>query len=278
MVNPQAFLLRLRDNMKYMKSGIVTILCVLSMFTDASSKTIDAGLGITFQSTHTLPEEYRDHAKHMILEQVWTSIAFVESGSEIRIDNFPISLSETGTIELQLVPSTVDGSTELYIGNERIPIPQVRTFTGHVKNEPGSTILLTHAHGELSGWVERANGTRVHIAPMEETDNSSHHMLYDQQIQGELRKSGGTCMTDESAIIIPTPEDLYAYLPKSDKTFGNNLLELQVIVEGTTPFFNGPGRKDSMRTAEFMIGLMNGVNSLYRKELNIAIVIQRLQI
>ena len=278
MVNPQVFLLQLRDNMKYIMSGIVTIFCVLTILADASSKTIDAGLGITFQSSHMLPEEYRDHAKSMIIEQVWTSIVFIESGSEIRIDNFPISLSETGTIELKLVPSTVDGLTEFFIGNERFPIPQVRTFTGHIINEPGSSILLTHAHGELSGWVERADGSRVHIAPMEETDNASHHMLYDQQIQSELRKSGGNCMTDESAITIPTPEDLYAYLPKSDKTFGNNLLELQVIVEGTTPFFNGPGRKDSIKTAEFMIGLMNGVNSLYRKELNIAIVIPRLQI
>lgn len=56
MVNPQVFLLQLRDNMKYIMSGIVTIFCVLTILADASSKTIDAGLGITFQSSHMLPE------------------------------------------------------------------------------------------------------------------------------------------------------------------------------------------------------------------------------
>lgn len=278
MENQPAYLLQLRDNMKYIAVRIVTMLCALLTFTFAESKTIEAGLGISFQSTHTLPVEYRDHAKRMVVEHVWSTIAFVESGSVIRISNFPISLNETGNIELHLVPSTVDGSTQLFIGNERFPIPQVRTFTGHIVDDPGSTILLTHAHGELSGWIEQSNGSRIHIAPMEEIDNSSHHMIYDEQIQSELRKSGGSCMTDESSITIPTPDDLNAYIPKSDRTFGNNLLELQVIVEGTTSFFNGPGRKDSIRTAEFMIGLMNGVNSLYRKELNIAIVIPRLQI
>ncbi|MFZ9761096.1 MAG: M12 family metallo-peptidase [Candidatus Kapaibacteriota bacterium] len=263
--------------MKRIISGIVIVICIMQSIA-LSAKTIDAGLGITFLSSNSISTEMDNHARQMIIESVWAEITFAESGSSFTIENFPISLQDKGNITLNLVPSSVDGTTEFYIGDRRFPLPNVRTFSGHIINEPQSSILLTHARGEISGWVERADGSRIIIAPIDDDNLASHHVLYDEHFQNQLRNTAGSCMTDESSITIPTPEDLYSYMGKVENNLGNNLLELQVVVEGTTAFFNGPGRKDSMRTAEFMIGLMNGVNSLYRKELNIAIIIPRLQI
>ncbi|MFM8280475.1 MAG: M12 family metallo-peptidase [Bacteroidota bacterium] len=263
--------------MKYIKSMIVILVSLVSSIT-ISAKTIDAELGITFLTSFNATSVNDAHSRNMVVESVWSDITFKESGSAFTIENFPISLEQKGTISLTLVPSTVDATTELFIGTQRFPIPDVRTYTGHIMNEPGSSLLITHASGELSGWIERANGSRVFISPINDENRTSHHMLYDEYVQGDIRSTSGSCMTDESSITIPKPEDLYSYFNKTERVLANNLLELQIIPECTSAFFNGPGRKDSIKTAEFMIGLMNGVNALYRRELNVAVIIPRLQI
>ena len=240
-------------------------------------KTADADKGMKLiPALSLLPSEFQSHAKTYSIDKTWSMDVFNQSGHSFKIDQFPISLTEKGSIQLELSPSVIDGSTEIMVGFKRIPAPDIRTYTGSIIGEPGSFIVLSHANGDLRGWIERADGNRVSIAPREGSEDI--HLLYDAEIMAELRKNAGTCMTDESAITIPTPEDLYKSLGKVENIQGNNLLELQIIVEATTAFFNGPGRKDSIRTAEFMIGLMNGVNTIYRKELNVNIIIPRLQI
>jgi len=256
------------------------MLCLLSIasFSFLTGRTIDANQGLTYSQPSMLPVHAHEHAKQLHIEDVWSEITFVESGSTVEIQNFPISLTDKATVKLQLIPSVVDGTTEVYVGNERIPAPIVRTFSGKILNEPGSFVLLSYSNGDIRGWVERADGSRLNISPESNDQQLNKHLIFDQELASELKTESGTCMTDESAITIPTPEDLYASLRKSDYVKSNNLLELQVVVEATTAFFNGPGRKDSIKTAEFMIGLMNGVNTLYRRELNVNIIIPRLQI
>lgn len=241
-------------------------------------KNADANKGMKLISAISLlpPNEYQSHAKTYSIDKTWLIDVFNQSGQSFKIDQFPISLSDKGSIQLELSPSVIDGSSEIMVGFKRIPAPDVRTYTGRIIGEPGSFIVLSHANGNLRGWIERADGNRISIAPRDGSEDI--HLLYDTEIMADLRKDAGTCMTDESTITIPTPEDLYKSLGKVEKVQGTNLLELQVIVEATTEFFNGPGRRDSIRTAEFMIGLMNGVNTIYRKELNVSIIIPRLQI
>lgn len=240
-------------------------------------KTSDANKGMKLiPALSLLPSEYQSHAKTYSVDRTWLMDVFNQSGHSFKIDQFPISLTEKGSIQLELSPSVIDGSSEIMVGFKRIPAPDVRTYTGSINGEPGSFIVLSHSNGNLRGWIERADGNRVNIAPRDGSEDI--HLLYDAEIMADLRKDAGTCMTDESAITIPTPEDLYKSLGKVERIQGNNLLELQIIVEATTAFFNGPGRRDSIRTAEFMIALMNGVNTIYRKELNVNIIIPRLQI
>lgn len=240
-------------------------------------KTNDANKGMSvLPPSSLLSAEFQTHAKTYSINKTWSVEAFTQSGYSFRIDHFPISLTENGSIQFELAPSVIDGSTEIMVGNQRIPAPDVRTYTGSIIGEPGSNVVISFANGILRGWIERVDGSRVSIAPSE--GSTEIHLVYDAEMVAELRKDVGSCMTDESAITIPTPEDLYKSLGKVESVKGNNLLELQVIVEATSSFFNGPGRKDSIRTAEFMIGLMNGVNTIYRRELNVNIIIPRLQI
>ncbi len=241
------------------------------------SKTNDAAKGMKLlPALSSMPIEYQSHSKSYSIDKAWSIDAFMHSGNSFRINQFPISFTETGNLQLDLSPSVIDGNTEIMVGNTRIAAPDVRTYTGHIIGEPGSDVVLSYANGVLHGWIERENGEKFSISPVE--GETSVHMLYDSEITADSRKNAGSCMTDESTITIPTPEDLYKSLGKIESIQSNNLLELQVIVEATTSFFNGPGRKDSIRTAEFMIALMNGVNTIYRKDLNVTIIIPRLQI
>ena len=251
----------------------ICLLLVIPML----GKTNDATKGMKIlPPLSLLSAEHQTHAKTYSINRTWSVEAFTQSGNSFRIDQFPISLTENGSIQFELSPSVIDGSTEIMVGFKRIPAPDVRTYTGTIIGEPGSNVVMSFANGILRGWIERVDGSRVSIAPSE--GSTEIHLLYDAEIVADLRKDAGSCMTDESSITIPTPEDLYKTLGKVESVKGTNLLELQVIVEATSSFFNGPGRKDSIRTAEFMIGLMNGVNTIYRKELNVNIIIPRLQI
>lgn len=256
---------------------ILHMLICLLVVTPMIGKSNDATKGMkVLPALSLLSAESQTHARTYSIDKVWSVEAFTQSGNSFRIDQFPISLTEKGSIQFELSHSVIDGSTEIMVGFKRIPAPDVRTYTGTIIGEPGSNVVMSFANGILRGWIERVDGSRVSIAPSE--GSTEIHLLYDAEIVADLRKDAGSCMTDESAITIPTPEDLYKTLGKIESVKGNNLLELQVIVEATSSFFNGPGRKDSIRTAEFMIGLMNGVNTVYRKELNVNIIIPRLQI
>lgn len=275
MEEESAYLYQLRINMIH-RYLIQFFICLIMVF-PIMAKTNDASIGMRLMKNAAhIPSTYQYHAKTYAIDKTWSIESFMHSGTTFRIDNFPLSLTEQGSIQLELSPSVIDGSTEIMVGYTRIPAPDVRTYIGHIIGEPGSYILISHANGQLRGWIERADGNRISISPTDGSDDL--HMLYDVEVVADLRKDAGTCMTDESAITIPTPDDLYKSLGKIETVKGNNLLELQIIVEATTEFFNGPGRKDSIRTAEFMIGLMNGVNTIYRKELNVNIIIPRLQI
>ena len=164
------------------------------------------------------------------------------------------------------------------VGNKRIPLPHVVTYQGSIQNESGSLVTLSYANGNIFGWIDHADGTRYSIAPME--DNTEElHVLFNQKEFAEMSLvKPGMCLTKETSIDIPTPEELYASFGKREVNLDNRLLELEVVVESTTSFFNGAGRKDSVKSAEFIIALMNAVNTLYRKELNVQVILPMIQI
>jgi len=116
-------------------------------------KTNDATKGMKIlPPLSLLSAENQTHAKTYSINKTWSVEAFTQSGNSFRIDQFPISLTENGSIQFELSPSVIDGSTEIMVGFKRIPAPDVRTYTGTIIGEPGSNVVISFANGILRGW------------------------------------------------------------------------------------------------------------------------------
>jgi hypothetical protein len=218
------------------------------------------------------------HTLHSFsLEKERVIATFSELDKTLVLDNFPIGQNQLSTVELTFSPSSVDSRTKVFIGNQQIPLPFVSSFIGSIHNEPGSSVLLTTSQGNIYCWIMRSSGEQFVLTPSHTLSlDNEHHILSQNEFINDDNTAQPQCLTDEKPNNLPTPQELFEKYSKGEKTLTNTMLELPVIVESTSSFFNGPGRKDSISAVQYIIALFNGINSLYRKELNVNIIIPKI--
>ena len=229
------------------------------------------------ESTIAHPQGLQYTFSSFSLENKKVIAVFSELDKTLVLDNFPIGNKQLSTVELTISPSSVDSRTKVFIGNQQIPLPFVSSFIGTIHNEPGSSVLLTTSQGNIYCWVIRSSGEQFIVAPTHKPSiYNEHHIINQNEFIHDDKTALPQCLTDEKPNNLPTPQELFEKYSKGEKTLKNEMLELPVIVESTSSFFNGPGRKDSISAVQYIIALFNGINSLYRKELNVNIIIPKI--
>lgn len=207
-------------------------------------------------------------------------LPLLRSVNTISLENFPLSLSETGTVNLKRMRTATDGNTQLFTStnNSNIPfnLPEVIVFKGTINEEPNSIITLCTVKDELICSIKRQDGTSFTIAPSSESNSSFHYLVPDNSYhkKNDLLQ----CMTEETNLLMK--EKLIAppsfIQQKSVKTLSNNLLEVRIAIECDNKFYKD--FNDSSKAAAYAIALISLASITFEDEINTVLTIPWLKI
>ena len=247
---------------------------------DATAQSFDAKTFISHTSDSKMPAMLKQSVHTFSLDKTVAGKIFGSSSKDLQLNNFPIGLNAIGTVDLSLSQSVVDANTIIMIGNKRVPVPSMTTYQGSIKDEKGSTVLISYIDGEMYGWISRSNGTTISFAPEDtKTDIKKEHVMYNENsLHSALNMPAKSCGTEEFSHTGIKTWEVEAQLKKGEKKLDNRMLELQIILESTTSFFTGVASRNETRAMTLMVSMTNAVNALYRRELNLNIVVPFIQI
>ncbi|MBK9246965.1 MAG: hypothetical protein IPM69_02345 [Ignavibacteria bacterium] len=204
------------------------------------------------------------------------------SAKLLTIDNFPISTTETGTLQVTRKRSAADANTILLIGTAQgektIRLPEVVVFKGTIEGEPNSTVTLCAVNNELIGSLRRADGSSYSIAPDNTTGGALHCIVPDKTMhqQNELLQ----CMSEEGQRMmknkLQAPAGMNAS-SKSERPLSTKLLEVRVAVECDTKFFTELG-KDTVKSAGYALALISMASIAFEDDLNVTLSVPWLKI
>ena len=247
---------------------------------DANAQSFDAKTFISHGNDSKMPAMLKQSVHTFSLDKTVAGKIFGTFSKELQLNNFPIGMNANGTVDLSLSQSVIDANTIIMVGNKRVPVPSITTYHGNIKGEKGSTVLITYADGEMYGWISRANGTTVSFAPEDtKTDIKKEHVMYNENsLHSALNMPAKSCGTEEFSHTGIKTWEVEAQLKKGEKVLDNRMLEMQVILESTTTFFTKIATRNETRATNLMVSMSNAVNALYRRELNLNIVVPLIQI
>jgi hypothetical protein len=267
---------------RFMKYFLL-LLCSYFLFgqnIEMQAKTFDAKTFISYGDGSKMPSMLKQSVHTFSLDKSIASTIFGANSKELQLTNFPISLNALGDISLTMSSSVIDANTIIMIGNKRVPIPSIVTYQGSINGEKGSTVLLTYADGEVFGWVSRANGATISFSP-EDTKHTlkKEHVMYNESsLHSALNMPTKACGTEEYSHTGIKTWEVEAQLRKGEKVLDNRMLEMQIILESTTTFFTKISSRNETRAMNLMVSMTNAVNALYRRELNLNIIVPFIQI
>lgn len=265
--------------MKHIIAFICGIVFMLHSF-NMSAQTFDASTFISKPNTGKLPTMLKQSVQTFSVDAVMAERIFGERPQKIILDNFPTSLDSEQTIEISTVPSSIDAKTIIMIGNKQVPIPAIISYQGTIKGDDGSRVFLTYASGELYGWVASSAGKSITFFPEStNSDLKKDHMLYNEtSLEKQLQLLPKQCGTNEISHTGINTWEVEASIAKGEKKLDNRPLEIQVILETTTTFFTKIASRNETRATNLIIAMTNATNSLYRRELNLNIIVPYIQI
>lgn len=206
--------------------------------------------------------------------------AFKSSYQTITLTEFPVSKTETATLQLVPAHSVIDANTEWYVGSKQVELPDVVSYKGTIVGEPNSKVMLNYANGDLMGYVIRGTGEQFAVSPYGSsvTADRVHTIAPENVIAVQNGNTSFNCGTDEFTNPMQAlPAELHDGKSGS-KTLSTKTLELKMIVESTSGFYVGPGRSDPNKAAAYIVSLYNMVSMIYEEEMNVIIRIVKTKI
>ena len=131
-----------------------------------------------------------------------TFLPMIRPLNSVTLNNFPVSLTESGTVVLQRARSAADANTKLLAsgvnGDVPIKLPEVLVFRGTVNGEPNSKVTLCTVKDEIICSIQREDGSAYTLAPSTEANSTMHYLVSDKVIhqKNELLQ----CMSEETYI------------------------------------------------------------------------------
>ncbi|MBI3258197.1 MAG: hypothetical protein HYZ54_01760 [Ignavibacteriae bacterium] len=208
-----------------------------------------------------------------------TFLPMIRPLTSLTLNNFPVSLTESGTIVLQRARSAADANTILLAsgvkGKTTIKLPEVLVFRGTVNGEPNSRVTLCTANDEIICSIRREDGNSYTLAPSSESNSAAHYLVSDKVIhhKNDLLQ----CMTEEAhhamAEMVQTPSKISS---KVAKNLSSNLLEVRIAVECDNKFYKD--FNDTNKAAAYAIALISLASLTYEDEVHTVLTIPFLNI
>lgn len=245
-----------------------------------NAETYDAAFFISAPKANKLPAVLKQSAQSFTIDAIAADRVFGSYAQSLTLNNFPVSFEAKKTVQLKAIPSSIDAKTVIIIGNKQVPVPHIISYEGYVQDDAGSRVFMTYASGELYGWVSSSTGSSITFLP-ETTDSyaKKDHMLYSESaLTSQFQMPAKLCGTNEISHTGVNTWEVEASFAKGERKLDNRLLEMQVIMETTTSYFTKVASRNETRAMNLLIAMTNATNALYRRELNLNIIIPFIQI
>lgn len=218
---------------------------------------------------------------HAVLLNTQTAGQIFRPAERMIIADFPITPLAKGSIELKPAHSIVDANTKITVhqgsGTRKIVAPTLSPWKGTISGMPGSTVTVQYGSGELTGYIQYPDGTKMLISKDESISTGGTDPLH--------------LFGNESWIGVQTPfhcgtEDLSEHLLESAQNalFGlkgsaetaqaSDLLELKLALDirhDVVAAFMTSGRDEDQAVeavTSYVVRLFQAVSQAYAQELN----------
>ncbi len=209
-------------------------------------------------------------------EQLQNSINFT-------INDFPVSPTQTSTIELTRMRPVIDGNTKFltttFDGDIELPAPVVHSFSGKIMGQPKSVVVLNYVNGFLIGSITGEDGREYILGPVQNNLSQGEHIITgieNFQFPG-LNINDSPLDFDGTELLKQQLKEKLNKKLNSNTTMSEELLEIEVAVETDSEFYKATGSDLELAQA-YTIAIYTLVSRIYEDFLNITIYIPWLKI
>ncbi len=191
----------------------------------------------------------------------------LRSVSAVRVSDFPISLNETGRIELVRTAPVVDQRTIIETAKGKRIAPVVHSFQGYVEGTNDRVFLASFGAGFVCA-ITKEDGTKYSISPSVRNTKSNHVIMREDALGSQMFPEQAVCGTVESAL-----EDELSDVDKyetQDRVLSFDLRELDLAVETDSYLYaNFNGDLDALE--QYVIALVAMISDIYERDLQVKI-------
>lgn len=209
-----------------------------------------------------------------------TFLPVIRPLNSVTLNNFPISLTESGTVVLQRTHSAADANTILLAsgvnGDVQMKLPEVLVFRGTVNGEPNSKVTLCTVKDEIICSIHREDGRDYSIAPSTQSNSTVHYLVSDKE--ANMANQPFNCLSEQAALQMKDiAHPSYLKQAKDPRGLSTNLLEVRVAVECDTRFYIDL-KKDTNKAIGYAIALVSLASLTYEDEVHTVLTIPWLKI
>jgi hypothetical protein len=197
---------------------------------------------------------------------------FQSTSNVLSVADFPIGMNETGTLELKERPSVFDGETRAYkmVGGKKIEIrlPASRTYSGTIRGEYGSKVILISTDDDMYVSLERSSGTMLQIAPANTKKNTL--ILQDNSRGATSSFSCGFENLPDARQPMPNADAMRSM--KGSVLQATDQREALVAIETDRFLWTRMG-KDEAKITRYLYTIFATVSWIYEREANVSFVL-----
>ncbi|MFM7774000.1 MAG: zinc-dependent metalloprotease [Candidatus Kapaibacterium sp.] len=197
---------------------------------------------------------------------------FQSTTTSLSVADFPIGLNETGTLELKERPSVFDGETRAFkiVAGKRIEVrlPSSRTFSGSIRGDNGSKVIVVSTGDDMYVSMERGNGTMLQIAPA--TTKKNTLVLQDNTHGATSSFSCGFENLPDARQPMPNADVLRTV--KGSVLQATDQREALVAIETDRFLWTRMG-KDEAKITRYLYTIFATVSWIYEREANVSFVL-----
>ncbi len=188
------------------------------------------------------------------------------------LSNFPVGVNEQGTLELTEASSPFGLETQAwkFVNGKRVKItlPSARSYSGSIKGESGSRVLVVMAGDELYGTIERASGLMMQVAPST-TKQNTVLMMDNTHAPSPSFSCDFENMPEAHMLTNPVgvPDVKKVFSPQA-----SDLLQCKVAVE-TDRFLWAKMGKDEAKITKYLYTIFATVSWIYEREVSVNFVL-----
>ena len=177
--------------MKYLSHLVVLgLLVAIGVSTAGTDKTVDARSFMTpiIKAAKTDLGQVTAFENAFNLQHDAARSVFAGTEQNVTLTNVEIPLHGTANLVLERTPAVFDATSKIMMaapGGKTIPIRvrPIESFKGTVNGDPNTWVTLHYSEGDLTGFIQHADGTRTVITRADEmraSKNATPHVLADE--------------------------------------------------------------------------------------------------